>query len=102
MSLKEASSLAPQLDLAGIISALAPKDFDVTRVIVSSPKYLKALAPLLNETDSDVLQHFFVWKTVQALYHFVDAPEVKPYKAFVNVLAGKVGHSPIPRALCSH
>jgi endothelin-converting enzyme len=95
MPLVNASSLTPHLGLTGIIASLAPNTVEVDRVIVTAPQYMKALSSILGETEKDVLQSYFVWKAVQALYGYVDAPAVKPYKRFVNVLAGKVGHLPI-------
>lgn len=88
MSLKDASELAPKIDLDHIISTLASKN-KVERLIVASPKYLKELQKILDETDPAIVQNYFVWKVVQAFYSYVDSPVVKPYKGFVNELAGK-------------
>ncbi|CAP61572.1 uncharacterized protein PODANS_4_1760 [Podospora anserina S mat+] len=88
MSLKDASELAPKIDLDHIISTLASKK-KVERLIVASPKYLKELQKILDETDPAIVQNYFVWKVVQAFYSYVDSPVVKPYKGFVNELAGK-------------
>ncbi|KAK0702357.1 hypothetical protein B0H67DRAFT_500455 [Lasiosphaeris hirsuta] len=88
MSLEDASALTPKINLTSIISDLSAGQ-DVTRIIVTSPKYLKELQTILDDTEEAVLQSYFVWKTVQALYSYVDSPVVKPYKGFVNELAGK-------------
>ncbi|KAK1753132.1 hypothetical protein QBC47DRAFT_387847 [Echria macrotheca] len=88
MSLKEASALAPKIGLAHIITSLASGK-DVDRLIVMAPKYLKELQTILEDTDDAVLQSYFVWKVVQSFYSYVDSPVVKPYKGFVNELAGK-------------
>lgn len=88
MSLKDASALTPKIGLASIIQSMAG-DHKVERLIVNAPKYLKELQTILEETDDAVLQSYFVWKTVQAFYRYVDSPVVKPYKAFVSELAGK-------------
>ncbi|KAK0744658.1 hypothetical protein B0T21DRAFT_358132 [Apiosordaria backusii] len=88
MSLQDASALAPKIDLAHIISTLASEN-KVERLIVTSPKYLKELQKIIDETDAAVVQNYFVWKVVQAFYSYVDSPVVKPYKGFVNELAGK-------------
>jgi endothelin-converting enzyme len=91
MSLQDASALTPKIDLANIISGLSA-DHDVSRVIVAAPKYMKDLQTILAETGEAVLQSYFVWKAVQAFYRYVDSPVLKPYKRFVNELAGKVRH----------
>ncbi|GAB1312580.1 hypothetical protein MFIFM68171_02790 [Madurella fahalii] len=88
MSLQDASALAPKIDLAYVISSLS-SGHKVDRVIVTSPKYLKELHTILENTDVAVLQNYFVWKVVQAFYSYVDSSVVKPYKGFVNELAGK-------------
>jgi hypothetical protein len=56
-----------------------------------APEYQKSLSSILNETDSEVVMNYFVWKAVQSFSGYVDADEVKPYRRFVNELAGKVG-----------
>ena len=89
MSLKDASALTPEIDLSNVISDLAQGQ-EVNRLIVTAPKYMKELQAILKETDDATLQSYFVWKAVQALYPYVDSPILKPYKGFVNELAGKV------------
>lgn len=90
MSLDNANDLAPEIDLKGLIHELAPKHVGVDRVIVMAPDYQKKLSSILAETDSEVVMNYFVWKAVQSLSGYVDADEVKPYRRFVNELAGKV------------
>ncbi|KAK4210502.1 putative metalloendopeptidase [Rhypophila decipiens] len=92
MSLKEASDLTPKIDLSRIISALGNGQ-EVNRLIVASPKYMKDLQSILDETDRRVLQSYFLWKAVQAFYQYVSSPLLKPYKRFENVLAGKAPES---------
>lgn len=89
MLLEDAAAIAPEIGLKSVISSLAPAKSKVDRVIVMAPHYLKELSVILAATDKDVLQGYFVWKTVQALKAYVDADELKPYKRFRNVLAGK-------------
>jgi endothelin-converting enzyme len=91
MSLDDANKLAPEVDLRGLLHELAPGHVDVDRVIVMAPEYQKSLSSILNETDSEVVMNYFVWKAVQSFSGYVDADEVKPYRRFVNELAGKVG-----------
>lgn len=89
MSLKDASALTPKIDLARVIAGLSGGQ-DVNRLIVGAPQYLKDLQTILEETDQAVLQNYFSWKAVQAFYPYVSSLAVKPYKRFVNELAGKV------------
>lgn len=93
MRLDDASQLAPEVDLKGLLHELAPKDIDIDRVIVMAPEYQGKLSSILNETDSEVVMNYFVWKAVQSFSGYVDAEEVKPYRRFVNELAGKVSHT---------
>ncbi|KAK3318734.1 hypothetical protein B0H66DRAFT_248726 [Apodospora peruviana] len=88
MSLKEASALTPKIGLSYIISSLARGE-DVKRLIVAAPKYMKDLQKILGDTDDAVLQSYFIWKAVQAFRFHVESPILKPYKRFVNELAGK-------------
>lgn len=90
MSLHDANSLAPEIDLKGLLHKLAPQHVEVDRVIVMAPAYLKKLSLILSETDSEVVMNHLIWKAVQSFSGYVDAEAVKPYKRFVNELAGKV------------
>ena len=90
MSIGEAADLTPRIDLKSLIQGLAPKDVDVTRVIVMSPDYQKKLSSIINETDAEVLQSYFIWKTVQSFSGYIEADAIKPYKQFRNELVGKV------------
>jgi endothelin-converting enzyme len=97
MSLKEASSLAPQLQLSTILNGLAPSDVQVDRLIVMSPTYMTNLSSILDQTPKKVLQTYLVWKAIQTYSSVVEADEVKPYTEFSNELEGKVSFS---QALC--
>jgi endothelin-converting enzyme len=87
-SLKDASNLTPQVELAAIIDELAP--VKVERIIITSPKYQKELASILNDTPKGVLQSYFLWKVIQSFQSYIEADAVKPYKRFLNELQGKV------------
>ncbi len=90
MSLAEADKLAPAIQLESIIESLAPADFETEKVIVVSPQYMKDLVGTLNETPKEVIQMYFVWKTIQEFASYIEADAVKPYKRFRNELQGKV------------
>ncbi|KAJ4350539.1 hypothetical protein N0V95_004645 [Ascochyta clinopodiicola] len=89
MSLDDANNLAPEIDLKGLLHELVPKHVGADRVIVMAPDYQKKLSSILSETDSEVVMNYLVWKATQSFSEYIDAEAVKPYKRFVNELAGK-------------
>lgn len=90
MLIGEAAAIAPEIELRALLEAQTPKDTKIGRIIVMSPKYLKELSIILAATDKTVLQSYFIWKAVQSFSNYVDADAVRPYKRFINELAGKV------------
>jgi endothelin-converting enzyme len=90
MHIDEAAAIVPEVDLKALLTAQAPKDTKIERVIVASPKYLKDLSTILSDTPKDVLQNYFVWKAVQSFSGYVNADAIKPYRRFINILSGKV------------
>lgn len=90
MSLKDADSLTPEIQLADLIKILAPSDYTTNRLIVASPSYMKNLTQILSSTSRETLQTYFIWKVVQAFASKIEADEVKPYTRFMNKLQGKV------------
>ncbi|KAF1934863.1 endothelin-converting enzyme 1 [Clathrospora elynae] len=89
MLIDEAAAIAPEIELGALLEGQAPANSKIERVIVMTPKYLKELSIILAATDKEVLQSYFVWKAVQSFSSYVDADAIKPYRRFVNVLAGK-------------
>lgn len=90
MPIEEAAALAPEIELKALIEDQAPENSKIERVIVMSPDYLKKLSVITASTPKNVLQSYFLWKAVQSFSSYVDAEAVKPYRRFVNVIAGKV------------
>lgn len=90
MSLADAELLAPQIQISKIIKGLAPADFKTSRIIVMSPQYLKDLAGILSNTPREVLQTYFLWKTIQYFASDIEADALKPLTRFSNELQGKV------------
>lgn len=88
MSLNDTSALIPRLGLEEIIAKGNPH-FKPDRVIVGSPKYLKSLSDVLDDTDDMVVGSYFVWKIIQSYASAVDSPIVQPLKRFNNVLGGR-------------
>ena len=90
MALNTTSALVPQIDLQGLIKGRAPSNFTVSKLIVSAPKYLKDLGPVLESTPNDVLLSFFIWKVIMSYESYIEADETRPYRQFTNELAGRV------------
>ena len=101
MSLKEANSLTPQIQLTKIIKKLAPSDYTTDRLIIGSPSYMKNLTDILSKTSRETLQTYFIWKVTQAFASEIEADEIKPYTRFVNKLQGKVCRTSLERKYCS-
>ncbi|EXJ93893.1 hypothetical protein A1O1_02286 [Capronia coronata CBS 617.96] len=89
MSLTDADSLVPQLNLSNILKNLVPSGYNLDRVIVMAPEYLKDLAKLLDETSEDTLRSYFLWKAIQSYAGYIEADAVTPYRQFSNELQGK-------------
>lgn len=103
MSLKDADSLTPEIQLASLIKILAPSDYTTDRLIVASPTYMKNLTQILSSTSRETLQTYFIWKVVQAFASEIEADEIKPYTRFANKLQGKViTHSTFPVEASTH
>jgi len=90
VALRDASASIPQVDLTGLITSLAPSNVTITNIIVTSPKYLKDLSGLLSNTTTDVLQGFFLWKTVESLAGSIQGDAIAPFTRFLNEISGKV------------
>lgn len=89
MALEDANKLAPEVDLKGLLHELAPKDVSIDRVIVMAPDYQSKLSSILKDTSSEVVMNYFLWKAIQSFSSYIEADELKPYKRFLNELAGK-------------
>ena len=85
----EVKSLLPQLSIRFLIESLAPSGYSTEKMIVGSPSYLKVLSSTLRETSTEVLQAYFVWKTVQRYADKVEDDALKPLTRFNNELQGK-------------
>lgn len=90
MSPSEADKLVPQIDLPSILKSLVPRDYDIDRIIVMAPQYLKELSKLLDQTSKETLDTYIAWKVVQTFNSYVEADALVPYKRFQNELQGKV------------
>ena len=89
MTLDETRSLVPQLSVQYIIAGLAPPGYVADRIIVGSPAYLKALSQILKTANTETIQAYFVWKTVQQYAYRVEDDALKPLLQYNNQLLGK-------------
>lgn len=89
MLIDEAAAIAPEIELKSLLYSLAPAKTNIERIIVMAPDYLKHLSVIIAATEKEVLQSYFIWKVVQELSSYVESDVVKPYKRFLNILAGK-------------
>ena len=89
LTLDDTKALLPQLSIKYLISSLAPSGYSPSKLIVGSPAYLQTVSMLLEETSTETLQAYFVWKTVQAYAYQVEDDALKPLKRFDNELQGK-------------
>lgn len=88
-TLEEAETLLPQLSIQRLISRLAPSGFKADKIIVGSPSYLNKVSTVLQDTSAEILQAYFVWKTVQTYAYKIEDDALKPLFRFNNVLQGK-------------
>ncbi len=88
-SLHEIRALLPQISVLYVIERLAPTGYSPEKLIVGSPSYLKRLSSVLQETDVEILQAYFVWKSVQTYAYKIEDGALEPLKRFNNELQGK-------------
>ncbi|KAL6249560.1 hypothetical protein RBB50_003413 [Rhinocladiella similis] len=85
----EADKLVPQINLSSILKSLVPESYNIDRIIVMAPKYLKDLSKLLDDTPMETLHTYIAWKVVQTFNGYIEADALVPYKRFQNELQGK-------------
>jgi endothelin-converting enzyme len=91
MSLDRATARCPEIDLQGMVNALArPTRTKVERVIVNQPEYLESLSQILRETHQSTLQKFFIWRVIQSLGDYIESDALLPWLRFRNEIQGKV------------
>ncbi|KAE9977703.1 hypothetical protein EG327_007643 [Venturia inaequalis] len=87
-TVKEAQKYIPDVSISTIIDKFTG-GYEPSKIIVMSPDYLKSLSAILKTQSREVLQAFFVWKTVQAWGGSVEDDAVQPLQRFRNKLQGK-------------
>jgi endothelin-converting enzyme len=68
MSIGNVNELIRRIPLFRIIEALAPSGYEIHFVNIQSPDYLVALEEVLSSTPREILQAYFVHRTVDTLY----------------------------------
>ncbi|KAK4690752.1 hypothetical protein P7C71_g6112, partial [Lecanoromycetidae sp. Uapishka_2] len=89
LTVDETQALLLQVDLKDLIYTLAPSGFSPEKLIVGSPSYLRKVSTVLQDTTAEVLQAYFVWKTVQTYAYKIEDDALKPLVRFNNELQGK-------------
>lgn len=87
-TIKEAQRYIPEISISAIIDKFTG-GYEPSKIIVMSPDYLKSLSAILKSQSREVLQAFFVWKTIQAWGGSVEDDAVLPLQRFRNRLQGK-------------
>ncbi len=88
-TLDETEALLPQISIQYLISTLAPSDYSPGKFIIGSPSYLGTVSSVLQDTSVEILQAYFVWKTVQTFAYKIEDDALKPLLRFNNELQGK-------------
>ena len=96
-SLAEIQKSAPQLNYEYVVSQLAPEGYAAERVALPYASYYKNLSDTISATPAEVLQTFFVWKTLSALSPYIESEATNAYIDFRNEQAGRDLESPSPR-----
>ena len=97
LNVSEFEALLPEISLPRLVKTLAPPDYTADSVIVSSPEYLTKLHFLLQMTKTEVLQGFFVWKTIQQYADRIEHPALNPLKDFNARIKGSRIDAPAER-----
>lgn len=90
MTLEDTAQLVPQLGLDKVLKSLVPSGYEIDQMITSFPEYFTNVSDIISATSRETVQGFFLWKVIQGSASDVEAPEVKPYKRFMNQLEGQV------------
>lgn len=90
MSVADTAKLAPQLGLEEVLKALVPSNYTLDTMITAFPGYLTNLSDYLSTAPKDTIQTFLYWKAIQNVANYIEADELKPLKAFNNILSGRV------------
>ncbi|KAJ3005240.1 hypothetical protein NUW54_g4429 [Trametes sanguinea] len=89
VSFKNVSEQLPQFDFATYFSAFAPRNFPST-IVLTSTTYLSSLSSILNETDTETLEAYFVTRAglSYASYLGLDTEAWKATRSLEEVLRG--------------
>jgi endothelin-converting enzyme len=80
--------LLPQVRLSDLFKKVSSSTSAPSNIIVTSTKYLEDLSIILQKTDKQTLQAFFVWKVVQAWADRVEHSSLAKLKALNAELTG--------------
>jgi endothelin-converting enzyme len=87
-TVKQAQKYIPEVSISSIMHKFTG-GYNPSKIIVRSPDYLESLSAILKSQSREVIQAFFVWKTVQAWGGSVEDDALQPLLRFKNKLQGK-------------
>ena len=99
LSLPELQKLAPQLNYKYVIDHLAPPGTDTSRIRMVAIPYWARISKVISKTSPEVLQTFFIWRSITALSDYVDSPQTEAWNTFQSKEANTDHASPAPRWL---
>lgn len=82
-SLAEIQKLAPQLNYANVVEQLAPEGYLAEVVTFQLSNYYETLSEIISKTPSEVLQAFFVWKSISSLAPYIESEPTNAYNDFI-------------------
>jgi len=82
ISLTELQKLAPQLNYEYVVNQLAPAGTDTSIIATKTLKYWQRISQIISKTPPEVLQAFFVWRSIAALSSYVESPQMDAWRKF--------------------
>ncbi|KAH7198964.1 uncharacterized protein B0J16DRAFT_392874 [Fusarium flagelliforme] len=82
LSLPELNKLAPHFNYKYVIEQLAPAGTDTSMIAMQALPYWSRLSKTISKTPPEVLQAFFIWRSIAALSPLVDSPQTNAWNLF--------------------
>ena len=87
-TIDEVEALIPQLSPRKLIERQFP-GYSLDKIIVESREYLRTIQNVLQDSNRETIQAYFVWKTVQAYGPHVIDDALEPLRKLNNRLQGR-------------
>lgn len=89
MPIAEADELLPEISFSQLFKALAPSNYTVKDVIVTSPDYFKNISSIVKETSTETMNAYLEWVLIQSWASRLSDKINAPYRRLQNELQGK-------------